>query len=238
MMLGRMGVAGEADGEASPFKQRKQIPEIGQSRVRLGVEIIAHRDVHDNHDEFVLRRLGQHVANEFKLRRVEPPLIFARHMRLGGVRSEIVDIVEHQEQRFGIVECVIIGAVDPLERLAAVTSIWRLEIEIVIAADIPPGNAYCADDGVVALIEREIVEHNVAGGEAEFRLRSVQGFDHVLADEIDFRVRFRLRVGEEDDFEFAGLVLSPQRKIERGGQWRGRREAFEFKAERSGRSPG
>ena len=57
------------------------------------------------------------------------------------IGAEIVDIVEHQEQRVGIEEGVIVRAEDALERLAAVAAVGRLEIEIVIAADVPPGQA-------------------------------------------------------------------------------------------------
>ena len=218
MVLGRVGVAGEAHGEPPTLEQREQRLAIGQVAGGVsGVEIGAQRDMRHEDDQRVLRRMREDVANEFELRRIEPALVFAGAVRLGLVGAEIVDVVEHQEQRLGVEERVIVRAEHAPIGLAAVAAVGRLVIEVVVAADIPPGQADRADDLVVAVVEREIVEHDVAGGEAEFRARPRERVDHVLADEIDFRVRLRLRIGEHDDFEGARLVLAERGKSSEAG---------------------
>ena len=167
--------------------------------------------------------LREHVAHEFELGRVQPSLVFAGGIRLGLVGAEIVDVVEHQEQRLRIEEGVIVRPEHPLVGLAAAAPVGGLEVEVVIAADVPPGQADRADDRVVAVVERQVVEHDVAGREAEPGFRPRERLDHVLADEVDFDVRFRLRVGEHHDLERSGFVLPAQREIDRSGQGAGRR---------------
>ena len=63
----------------------------------------------------------------------------------------------------------------------------------------------------LSVVEREIVEHDVAGGEAEFApCVAGERLDHVLADEIDFDVGLRLRIGEQHDLERVRLLLAVQ----------------------------
>ena len=170
-------------------------------------------------DELVGRRVRRMLRTNSSWARRAAPRICLR-CRLGRIGPEIIDIVEHQEQRLGVEERVIVRPEHALESFAAVAAVGRLEIQVVVAADVPPGQADRADDRIVAAVERKVVEHHVAGGEAEFRRRSGQRLDHVLADEIDFRLRFGLRIGEQHHLEFLRLVLTAQRKIERGGQRR------------------
>ncbi len=134
---------------------------------RLGAEIGADRDVHDGDDERVVRRMREHVAGELELRLVEPAFILAGAARLCRVEAEIVDVVEHEEERVPVEERVIVRAEKALVGLAAVFAVRRVEIEVVVAADVPPRQADRADDRIEARVEREIVEHDVAGGEAE-----------------------------------------------------------------------
>ena len=105
------------------------------------------------------------------------------------VGPEIVDVVEHEEQRLRVEERVVVRPEDALVGLAAVLPVGRLEIEIVVAADVPPRQPDRADDRVVTRVEREIVEHDVAGGEAELGVDAGQRLDQVLANEVDFGVR-------------------------------------------------
>ena len=95
-----------------------------------------------------------------------------------------------------------------------------------------------AHDRIIARVEREVVEHDVARGEAELGVDAGQRLDRVLADEIDFGVRLGLRVGDEDDVERPLLDLGMKREIDRGRQWPGRREALECEVELSRRALG
>ena len=169
--------------------------------------------------------------DELELRVVEPSLVFASELRLRRVLSEIVDVVEHQEKRPAIEERVIVRAEDALVGFAAVLAARRLEIEVVVAADVPPGQADRADDGVEARIERQVVEHDVAGGQPELGAGPRQRLDQVLADEIDLGLVLGLRIGHHDDIERLRLVLPSKREIERGGHGPGRRQALERQVE-------
>ena len=69
-------------------------------------------------------------------------------------------------------------------------------------------------------------------------LTPASAWTRVLADEVDFGLRLRLRVGDQDDVERARLVLAFQRKIDRGRQRPGRREALEGQVELGRRALG
>ena len=62
--------------------------------------------------------------------------------------------------------------------------------------------------------------------------------NRVLANEIDFGLRLRLRVGDEDDVERLRLVLGMKREIDRGRQRPGRSEALEGEVELGRRALG
>ena len=78
MMLGRVGVAGEADGETAPFEQLEEGLPVLQVLIGLVVEKGADRDVHHDDDQRVVRRMREHIAHERELRLVEPALVLAR----------------------------------------------------------------------------------------------------------------------------------------------------------------
>ena len=77
MMLGRVGVAGEADGEAAAFEQGEERLPVLQVLIGFVVEKSADRDVHHDDDQRVFRRMGEHVAHELELPLVEPALVLA-----------------------------------------------------------------------------------------------------------------------------------------------------------------
>ena len=162
--------------------------------------------------------MRQHVADEVELRRVDPSFVFARAVRLRLVGAEIVDVVQHQEQRLRIEEGIVVRAEHALVGFAAVASVGGLEVEVVVAADIPPRQADRPDDPVVAVVEREIVEHDVAQREAELRLRARQRLDDVLADIVDLDIRLRLRIGEQHDLEGVRLLLAFSAKSTEAGR--------------------
>ena len=99
MMLGRVRVAGEADGVATPLEQGKERLAILQVLIGLVVEKGADGDVHHDDDERVVRRVREHVAHELELAVVEPALVLAASPGLVRVEPEIVDVIEHEEER-------------------------------------------------------------------------------------------------------------------------------------------
>ena len=230
-MLGRMRMAGEADGVATPLEQREERVPVLQILIGLVVEKGADGNVHHNDDERVVRRVREHVAHELELALVKPALVLASSPNLVRVVPKIVDVIKHEEERLPVIERVIVRAEDALEGLATIFAVRRFEIEIVVAADVPPRKADRAHDRVRARIEREIVEHDVAGGEAELGVGAGQGLDQVLANEVDFRAGLRLRIGHHDDVERLRLVLTAQREIDRRRQRPGRRQALEGETE-------
>src|ERR1700733_8153507 len=185
MMLGRMCMTGEAHRVPPPFEQGEESVPVLQVLVGLVVEKCVDRDVHHDDDERVVRRMREHVAYKLELPLVEPALVLAPSPGLMRVGPKIVDVVEHEEERLPVKERVVIWAVDALEGLAAIFAVGRLEIEIVVAADVPPWEPDRTHDRVRARIERKIVEHDVAGGKTESGVDAGQGLDQVLADEVD-----------------------------------------------------
>ena len=69
-----------------------------------------------------------------------------------------------------------------------------------------------------------------------FASRPGERLDQVLADEVDLGFRLRLRVGDHHDVERFRLVLALKRKVERGRQRPGRRDALEAEIERGRRA--
>src|SRR5205823_13133036 len=94
------------------------------------------------------RRLLQDVGDEGELPLADAALILAVPARLLRIGAEIFDIVEHEEQRPAMLEGVIGWPEGALEGLARIPRVRRLEIEIVIAADVEPRKADLADDPV------------------------------------------------------------------------------------------
>src|SRR5271170_4696538 len=83
VMLGRMRMAGEADGETPAVEKREELVAIDQVGAGIvGIEIVAQRDMHHQDYELFRRRLREDVANEFELIGVDAPLVFAGHVRL------------------------------------------------------------------------------------------------------------------------------------------------------------
>ena len=230
-MLGRMRMASETDRVAAPFEQGEESVPVLQVLIGLVVEKRVDRDVHHDDDQRVVRRMREHVAHELELPLVEPALVLAPSPNFMRVRPKIIDVVEHEEKRLRIEERVIVRPEDPLEGLAAISAVRRFEIEIVVAADVPPRQPDRAHDRVRTRIERKVVEHDVARGQAELGVDAGQRLDQVLADEVDFRAGLRLRIGHHHDVERMSLLLAAQREIDRRRQRPGRRQALEGQVE-------
>ena len=62
MVLGRMGVPGEAHRVLAALEQPEQRVLVGEVLVGLGAEIGADRNMHDGDDERVVGRVGEHVS--------------------------------------------------------------------------------------------------------------------------------------------------------------------------------
>src|ERR1700739_1776567 len=77
VMLGRVGVAGEADREATLAERRQQRLAVRQIDRGVGrVEVVAERDMKPDDEERVGRRLRQHGSEKIEWRDVEPTLVF------------------------------------------------------------------------------------------------------------------------------------------------------------------
>src|ERR1700723_774257 len=215
MMLGRMRVTGEAHRISASFEQGEESVPVLQVLIGLVVEKRVDRNVHHHDDQRVIGRMREHVAHELELTLVKPALVLAPSPWLVGIWPKIVDVIEHEKERLPVEERIVIWTKDALEGLPTIFSIRRFEIEIVIAADIPPWQPNRAHDRVGTGIKREVVEHDVARSEAEARVDARQSLDQILANEVDFRAGLRLRIGHHDDVERMSLVLSTQRKIDR-----------------------
>ncbi len=105
----------------------------------------------------------------------------------------------------------------------------RLEVHVVVAATVEPGQPDGAHDAVVSRIVRQIVKHDVAVSDAERRRRSIDDGYHVIANITDFIQAFRLRIGEQHRIELSRFLPPAQREVDARRQRPGRRQAGEAK---------
>ncbi len=216
MVLGGVRVAREAHRVAPPGEQPEQVGAVGEIDVRpLGIEVVLQRDVQHHDDQRVVRHVGEEVAHEGELVGVEPAHVGGRVLGPVWVGPEIGHVVEHQEHGFGVGERIGGRAEHALVGFAAVTAVGRLEIEVVVAADVVPGDTDRADDPVQPVVHGQVVVHDVAGRQSEPGLRAGKRVHHVLADEIHLGVGLGLRVGEQDHVEPVRLVLPEQLEVDR-----------------------
>ena len=122
---------------------------------------------------------------------------------------------------------IVAGAEHPLERLARVGVVRRLQVHVVVARAAVPGQPDRADDAVQPVVIRQVVEHQVAVGDPERRIDAGRGHHHVVADVAHLRQALRLRIGEQQRVERGRLILPPQREVDRVGQRPGRRQPRE-----------
>jgi hypothetical protein len=94
------------------------------------------------------------------------------------------------------------------------------------------GVTHRADDPVVPVVDREIVEHHVAERDAERCLQQSRLRDHIVPNEIELGLRFRLRVREQKHVEARRLAGSPQGEINAVPQRTGRFQPRIAQAER------
>ena len=232
-MLGRMRMPGERDG--GPIaEESEQVTCIVRVVGRvLRVEVGAQRDVEGQHDEALLRRRREQVLDEGQLGVREVAAIGALFFaaRLAGAGAEIIDVVEHHEQRAGVLVRVVRRPEHPLPGVARARGIGRLVVEVVVAADGPPRQADRAEDPVEAVELGEIVEHQVAAGHAEGGPTADQAADDGIAQILDLRSRFRLRIGDQHDVEAGGLVDAGQLEVDRRRQRACRRQPGVAEAE-------
>ena len=166
-MLGGVGVTREADARplADQFEELAAIDGVDGWRLRINIG--PQRDVHGDNHQLVDRRFLEHVSNEGTLALTYPALVLAVASRPRPVGAKVFDVVEHKKQGAAVLERVMGWAEHPLEGLARIARARRLEVEIMVAGDVPPRHADLADDAVLPGIERQVVEHDVAGRHAE-----------------------------------------------------------------------
>src|ERR1700730_11393092 len=162
VMFRRVGMPGETYRITAAEERQEFGPVCGIERRVVRIEIVSQRNVHDRHDEARAWSLPQRIGGKSELPFAENASVFTRAARFGRVGAEILDVVQHEKKRIAIFEGIIIGPEHTLERLAAVARIGCLEVQIMVAANIPPGKPDLPDDPVVPAIERKIVEHYVS----------------------------------------------------------------------------
>ena len=117
-----------------------------------------------------------------------------------------------------VVEGVVRRAVHALERFVAQLIVRGVEVDVVIADDVVPGDADQGDGRVERLEERQVVEHDVAERDAERRFGPDQFGHDVVSDVVDFFLVAWLRVAEHDRAELVRLILRVEREVDRLGQ--------------------
>ena len=77
MVLGRVGMAGNAEDRPTGEKLQQPVAIDGILCGIVGIEIRDERNMHGHDDQPILRRLAQHVGDEGKLALADAPFIFA-----------------------------------------------------------------------------------------------------------------------------------------------------------------
>ncbi len=104
----------------------------------------------------------------------------------------------------------------------------RVEVEIVVADDIPPRHSNQGHDAVVCFEEGEVVEQDVAERDTEPGLGADQLLDGVARHVTELLPIARLGVAEEMGLEPVGLLLAAEREVDGGGKGAGRFDAGEL----------
>ena len=176
--------------------------------------------MHASHNEAVFGGFLQDVFDEGELPISELPDIFPAAIGwAAGVGAKIGNVIEHQEERIAIVEGIVGCAEDQFEGFAGIGAVFGLEVQIVIAANIPPRKPDLSDDAIVAAVHRKIVEQDIAGRNPEGGLRTDKGVHDIVADKIKLHMAFGLRIGEEKHIELCLFRLPHEREIDRIRQW-------------------
>ncbi len=113
-----------------------------------------------------------------------------------------------------MLEGVVAGAEHALERLAGQGVVRRLVVHVVVAGAVVPGDAARADHAVVAVVEGQVVEHQVAQPQAEGGRERGQAGDDVVAHVPELHFVLRLRVGQQKRVEIGRFVLPAQDEID------------------------
>ena len=117
-----------------------------------------------------------------------------------------------------VVEGVVRGAVDALERLGGVGVVRHVVVVVVVAGQVPPGQADGRHDVVHARVAGEVVVDDVAHGEPERGVRADKLRHDVVADVVELLLAVGLGVGEDDDVELLGLLLPYDGEVHRLGE--------------------
>ena len=187
----------------------------------IGPHFQAQRRVHGDEDEPVLLHEGKLPLEPVQLRFGEAAdiaAVTANIARISLAVALVLDVVEHDEQRSAVLEGVIGWAEIALEGLQRVRIGRCLEIDLMIARYVVPGDSDGADQRVVAREHRKVVEEDVAHGHAEGRIGSDELGDHIIANVVELALRLRLRVRKENCLEDLPLRPEDEREIDRVGQ--------------------
>ncbi len=229
-------VAAEADAVGVAGDGCQEVARVRVGRAGLGAEQRAERNVQRVNHQAVARHRGEHGLHKRQLLRSEPALVFAEAVRLGWVGAKVFHVIELEERRSAILERAVAGAEHALERLSRSAVVRRLEVHVVVAGANIPGHPHGAGDTVIAVIDRQIVEHHVAMVQAEGGVHPAGLRYDVIADVVHFGQRLGLRVGEQDHIELGGFVLPVQCEVDAVRQFAGWRQPGKAGPERRGRA--
>ncbi len=172
--------------------------------------------------------MSQHVAHEVELAQSQQSPIAATGP------AEILDVVQNKEGGVGVLESIMPCTEHPLPRLTRSAIALGRMIEVVIAGAMMPGDASRAQHLQVARVEGEVVGNHIAVIDAEGSAGAQQGGDDVVAHVVELGGILGLRVGYQQRFEVAVLLVPDQRKVERGRQRPGRVDDRKVRAQMLG----
>ena len=212
-----VGVSGDGHRVGALFDEAEEVFSIAGGVA--GAVGGAEGDVHHEDEQFVLGDVREEIGEELELFFAEFADVATLTSLLFG--SAVEDVVEGAEVDRAVLEGVVGGAEDSLEGFVGVFVVGGVEVEVVIADEVEPGAVDEGDDGVVVVVDGEVVEDDVTEGDAEGCVGADEFGDGVLGHVAEFLVVAGLGVAEEDRFEGVGLGALEEGEVDGFREWAG-----------------
>ena len=194
---------------------------LNQPKQGLMISRQVQRNVHQQHDHLLCRNRLQIALQPIQLFLSKTTL----EAKLSFGCGDIVDVVEHDKMDLAVVKRVVTGTKVPFKGLVDIPAGGGVEIGIVIAEDVVPGNANQTDRLGQRPDHIQIIEGDIAQCHSKGSLGAPGIGNHVVGNVVDLSQIPRLGVPKQNHPKNLRLLLRSQRKVDRLGQRPTRRDS-------------
>jgi hypothetical protein len=190
---------------------------------RFEIADLHHRDVHHHDDQPIPAHMLERRLDERELSLGQRGVVAAPALL---VQALVDDVVQHDEVGRAVVERVRRRPVDTLKRLIGVAiegvlriaAVRRVEVHVVVAVDVVPGDADRPDGLVQRRVQHHVVAHDVTQRHTESGIERLILRDHLRDDVsrefVDLLDGVRLGIAKENHAEPVRLIAAHQREVE------------------------